>query len=72
MANTYHQMYVQAVFAVKYRAAIIEKPWRHQFMAVIGNLVNETGCKNIIVNGVVPKDLGDSIPPGFIPGESVT
>lgn len=52
MTNTYHQMYVQAVFAVKYRAAIIEKPWRHQLMAVIGNLINETGCKNMIVNGV--------------------
>ena len=52
MTNTYHQMYVQAIFAVKYRGAVIEKPWRHQLMAVMGNLLNETGCKNIIVNGV--------------------
>ncbi|WP_025007140.1 IS200/IS605 family transposase [Marinilabilia salmonicolor] len=52
MANTYHQMYVQAVFAVKYRDAILEKKWREDFFGVMGNLINETGCKNIIVNGV--------------------
>ncbi len=52
MANTYHQMYIQTVFAVKYRAAVIEKPWRAKLMSVIGNLINETGCKCIIVNGV--------------------
>ena len=52
MGNTYHQMYVQAVFAVKYREAVIEKRWKPELLAVMGNLINETGCKNIIVNGV--------------------
>ncbi len=52
MANTYHQMYVQAVFAVKYRDAILEKSWRAELFSVIGNLINESGCKNIIVNGI--------------------
>jgi putative transposase len=52
MANTYHQMYIQAVFAVKYRKAVLDKEWRNQVFGVIGNLINETGCKNIIVNGV--------------------
>ena len=52
MANTYHQMYIQAVFAVKYRAAVIEKSWKPKFQGVIGNLINETGCKTLIVNGV--------------------
>ena len=52
MANTYHQLYVQAVFAVKYRKAIIQKSWRSDFLAVIGNQINDTGCKTIIVNGV--------------------
>ena len=52
MANTYHQIYLQAVFAVKYRQAIISKEWKQQLQAVIGNLINETGCKTIIVNGV--------------------
>ena len=52
MANTYHQIYLQFVFAVKYRAAVLDKAWRSQVKGVIGNLVNETGCKTIIVNGV--------------------
>lgn len=52
MANTYHQVYIQAVFAVKYREATIEKSWRPFLLGVIGNLINETGCKTIIVNGV--------------------
>ena len=52
MANTYHQIYLQVVFAVKYRAAIIDPTWRSQLFAVIGNLINECSCKTIIVNGI--------------------
>jgi REP element-mobilizing transposase RayT len=52
MANTYHQVYIQTVFAVKYREAVHHKDWRKDVFAVIGNLINETGCKTIIVNGV--------------------
>ena len=52
MANTYHQVYLQTVFAVKYRAAVIDKSWKPALLGVIGNLINETGCKTIIVNGV--------------------
>jgi REP element-mobilizing transposase RayT len=52
MANTYHQMYIQTIFAVKYRAAVLDKIWRSSVQRVIGNLINETRCKTIIVNGV--------------------
>ena len=52
MANTYHQVYIQAVFAVKYREAVIDKKWKPLLMSVLGNLINETGCKTIIVNGI--------------------
>ncbi len=52
MANTYHQIYLQMVFAVKYRNAVIDKLWKSQLFGVIGNLINETNCKTIIVNGV--------------------
>ena len=52
MANTYHQIYLQAVFAVKYRAAVLDIAWRNKLQGVIGNLINETGCKTIIVNGM--------------------
>jgi REP element-mobilizing transposase RayT len=51
MSSTYHQVYVQAVFAVKYRAAMLEKDFRPKLFPVIGNLINETGCKCMIVNG---------------------
>jgi REP element-mobilizing transposase RayT len=52
MANTYHQIYLQCVFGVKYRRAVLDKSWRQQVQGVIGNLINESGCKTIIVNGV--------------------
>ena len=52
MANTYHQIYLQTDFAVKYRNAVLDKSWRPKLQGVIGNLINETGCKTIIVNGV--------------------
>jgi putative transposase len=52
MANTYHQIYLQTVFAVKYRNAVLDVAWRSKLQGVIGNLINETGCKTIIVNGV--------------------
>jgi putative transposase len=52
MANTYYQIYIQTVFAVKYRRAVIEKEWKSTLFGVIGNLINEANCKTIIVNGV--------------------
>jgi putative transposase len=52
MANTYHQIYLQAIFATKYRNAVIDKEWKSTLYGVIGNLINETSCKTIIVNGV--------------------
>jgi len=51
MANSYHQIYIQAVFAVKSRKAQLEKNWRHEMLSVIGNLINESQCKTVIVNG---------------------
>lgn len=51
MSNTYHQVYIQAVFAVKYREAAITNECKSKILSVIGNLINETGCKTIIVNG---------------------
>ena len=52
MANTYHQIYLQTVFAVKYRNSVINKEWSSLLFGVIGNLINETNCKTIIVNGI--------------------
>lgn len=52
MANSYHQMYIQTVFAVRYRDAVIARLWKDDLLQVIGNLINETGCKALLVNGV--------------------
>ena len=52
MANTYHQIYLQTVFAVKYREAVLDKKWRSTVWGVIVNLINESNCKTILVNGV--------------------
>ena len=52
MANSYTQMYIQAVFAVKYRNAAIEKSWKNELYSVIGQLITECGCKSMIINGV--------------------
>lgn len=45
-------MYVHTVFPVKYRKACIHPRWKPDLQAVIGNLINEAGCKTLIVNGV--------------------
>ncbi|MET4083586.1 putative transposase [Pedobacter sp. UYP30] len=52
MGNTYSQVYIQTVFAVKYRNAVIDLSWKKDLIKVISNLINETGCKTLIVNGV--------------------
>ena len=52
MSNSFTQIYIQAVWAVKHRNTQLDKKWRKEMFAVIGNLINETGCKTIIVNGV--------------------
>ncbi len=51
MPNTYLKMYCQAVFAVKYRKAVIQNSFKSELYGVIGNLINETGAKTLIVNG---------------------
>jgi REP element-mobilizing transposase RayT len=52
MPNTYSKLYAQSVFAVKYRKTQIRQDWKNELFSVIGNLINETGCKTYIVNGV--------------------
>ncbi len=51
MANTYHQIKIQAVFAVKYRESLILPHFEEDLHNIVGSLINETGCKSMIVNG---------------------
>ena len=52
MANTYHQLYIQVIFAVKYRKAVLNKEWRNEVFAITAKFINDTGCQSLIVNGV--------------------
>jgi REP element-mobilizing transposase RayT len=52
MSHTYSNLFIQTVFAVKYRNAVIDKKWRAKLHGVMGNLINEAGCKTYIVNGI--------------------
>jgi REP element-mobilizing transposase RayT len=51
MANTYHQVYIHVIIVVKFREALLSEQIQQSVFGVIGNLINETGCKTIIVNG---------------------
>ena len=52
MANSYTQIYVHAVFAVKYRQALLTEDIQSSVFGVIGQLFNEHNCKTVQVNGV--------------------
>jgi putative transposase len=52
MPNTYTQLLIHGVFAVKYRAAVIEKTWQNELFGYIGETLNGLGHKTPIVNGV--------------------
>jgi REP element-mobilizing transposase RayT len=52
MANTYTKIYLQFVFAVKHRQAIIPPDFQERLNTYIGGIVTNQGQKNLIVNGV--------------------
>ena len=52
MANTYSQIYIQAVFAVKYRASLIQKEWKEELFKYIGGIFRNKDQKLIAIGGV--------------------
>ena len=52
MANTYSQLYIQIVFAVKGRENLIEKSWKDELHKYIAGIIKAKGQKPIIVNGM--------------------
>ncbi|RAW02068.1 IS200/IS605 family transposase [Pseudochryseolinea flava] len=52
MAGTYSQLYIQVVFAVKYRENVLMKPWRNEVFKYMTGIIENKGHKSIIVNGV--------------------
>ena len=51
MANTFTQLYVQIVFAVKGRHALIDKSWQDELFKYISGIISNKKQKSIIVNG---------------------
>ena len=52
MANTYTQIHLQLVFAVKFRAAVIDSSWKEELYKYMTGIVQEQKHKMIIINGV--------------------
>ncbi len=52
MANTYSQLFVHSIFAVKHRKCVFKASLRPTAFAIIGQQIKDTGCKSLIVNGV--------------------
>jgi len=52
MANTYSQIHIQLVFAVKYRAAVIEKIWKDELHKFITGIIRANEHKMLQVNSM--------------------
>jgi len=52
MANTYSQIYVQVVFAVKNRNALIRSSWEEKLFQYITGIIKNKDQKLIAINGV--------------------
>lgn len=52
MGNNYTQIHLQLVFAVKYRAALIEDTWKEDLYRYISGIIEQQRHKLIIINGV--------------------
>lgn len=52
MANTYTQLYIHIVFAVKYRYALIASSWKERLHKYITGIIQNQGNKLIAINTV--------------------
>jgi len=52
MANTYTQIHIHFVFAVKFRQAIISKNWKEGLYKYIAGIIKNNNHKLLAINGV--------------------
>ncbi len=52
MANTYKQLHLQFIFAVKYRAALIQKAWKEELHKYITGIVQRNDQKMMQINSM--------------------
>jgi len=51
MANTYSQIYIQIVFAVQNRQALINPTWEDELFKYISGIIKNKGQKPLAING---------------------
>jgi len=52
MANTYTQIHIQFIFAVKYRNCLIHPSWKEELYKYITGITKENGHKLLAINGM--------------------
>ena len=52
MANTYTQIHLQLVFAVKYRKALIGRSWKEELNKYITGIIQSQEHKLLVINGM--------------------
>ena len=52
MANTYTQLYIHCVFAVKYRAALLSTQWDQRLRSYITAIVQNNKHKMLAINNM--------------------
>jgi putative transposase len=52
MPNTYTQLHVQFVFAVKYRASLIQKAWKENLHGYVTGIIQESEHKMLQINSM--------------------
>lgn len=52
MANTYTQLHVQFIFAVKYRASLIQKQWKDKLHGYISGIIKENNHRMLQINSM--------------------
>lgn len=52
MANTYTQLHIQLIFAVKYRASLIQKDWKNKLHQYVTGIIQANDHKMLQVNSM--------------------
>lgn len=52
MANTYTQIHLHLIFAVKYRTGIIQSKWKDELYKYITGIIQSNNHKLLIINGM--------------------
>lgn len=69
MANTYTQIHLHLIFAVKYRTGVVQNTWKEELYKYITGIVQQNKHKLIIINGM-PDHIHILI--GFRPNQSIS